>query len=101
MSKKKSTRPNLPQETLARARAELQGETVLAPSSSDKGATVASAREGAKPLVQPRKVVRTGSMVTIEDLKAEYSYVIGDLRNMAILTVGLVIFLVVMALVFV
>lgn len=100
MTKKKSTRPNLPQETLARARAELQGETVLVPS-SDKGATVAAAREGAKPLVQPRKTVRAGSMVTVEDLKAEYSYVIGDLRNMAILALGLVVFIVTMALIFV
>lgn len=103
MSKKKGTRPNVPQETLARARAELHGEVGIVSSNKEKAptATVAAARESAKPLVQPRKAGKTGAHLTMEDLKEEYSYVTDDLRKMAILTLGLVAFIIIMAVVFI
>ena len=89
MAKKKSKRPNLPQETLERARAELHGEaeasvTVAESSGSDGAAVVAAAK--------PKAVAkRTGAglatrrIPSVAELIEEYSYVLRDLRNLVIL----------------
>ena len=92
MAKKKSKRPNLPQETLERARAELRGEHVdVAPVETVRpsGATVVAAR--------PKGAKRTGANLatrripSLEELRAEYAYVTADLRNLAVLAVILLV----------
>jgi len=77
MSRKKSSaRPNIPQETLERARQRAAGRIALP--------VEASAASGG---VAPRSRVQQTApeMTTIEDLAAEYGYVLGDLRNMGLL----------------
>jgi hypothetical protein len=87
---KKSRKPNLPQETLARARRELYGTAQPAKQESAPAPTADAAPQAApkrKPAYVPRKV----------DLREEYAYVITDLRNMAVLAAGLMVVLVVMS----
>lgn len=98
MAKKKGSRPNVPQEALARARAELYGETNIAPETTRQEeapeGTVAAARKRA-----PQRKIKPA--VSIDDLREEYVYVISDLRSMAILAGLLFIALIAAALVFV
>jgi hypothetical protein len=92
MAKKKSKRPNLSQETLERARAELRGERteVVTPVETVRtgGATIVAAR--------PKQSKRTGANLatrripSLEELRTEYGYVTADLRNLAILAVILI-----------
>ncbi|MFP4321431.1 MAG: hypothetical protein ACLFTK_03170 [Anaerolineales bacterium] len=99
MTKKKTSRPNVPKETLARARAELYGATELTkatdtPPAAGSRAAARQQQESAS-LRKAGPGVATAPAVTIEDLKAEYVYVISDLRNMGILAgllfVGLIV----------
>lgn len=89
MSKqRKSNRPNLPEQTLARARAELYG---------DQFAEAAPAV--AVPVVhQPHHKPRA-RVVTLDELKTEYAYVINDIRNMFILAGVLIVSLIVISLI--
>ncbi len=101
MAKKKSKRPNLPQETLERARAELHGEAeapvTVAESSGSDGAAVAVA-------AKPKAAKRTGTglatrrIPSIAELIVEYGYVLRDLRNLAILATLLFVAIIVAAL---
>ena len=92
MSKKKQPiRANIPQETLARARAELAGSPPAATSVVEGSAPIARAARPAPPM-------RTAA-TTIDDLHSEYSYVIRDLRSMAILAGILFVALIVVALI--
>ena len=83
MARKKATsRPNLPQETLERARREATGQTGYqppAPKSAEPTPKKRATKTQAAPVVK----------VTTEDLAKEYAYVISDLRNMGILAAGL------------
>ncbi|NJL95002.1 MAG: hypothetical protein HC915_15410 [Anaerolineae bacterium] len=91
MTKKKTRRPNLPEETLARARAELYGESaapVAAPAES-RPAPAPAPRKPAKPLIA----------VSVEELKQEYGYVLRDLQSMGLLAILLVVVMVLVALV--
>jgi hypothetical protein len=84
---KKTRRPNLPQETLERARRELSmtGPAVEAkkPTESAQPAAVALSKA-------PRVIPQT-------DLRSQYAYVLNDLRNMAMLAAGLMIVLVILS----
>lgn len=86
---KKSRKPNLPQDTLNRARRELYGVAVEEPQSTSQAVEASKP----KPVVQRRAVLTTEA-----DLRREYAYVISDLRNMAILAGALLIVLVFMSL---
>jgi len=82
---KKSRKPNLPQETLERARREL-GQEVAVPSVS---AETPKAAEVRRPRVAvPARVV---------NLREDYAYVVKDLENMAVLASGLLIVLVILS----
>ncbi len=89
MAKKKKSRPNVPQETLARARAELYGTTELATEAAEaapEGSRAAARQQQAGASVRKSQPGQgTIPAVTINDLKSEYVYVISDLRNMGIL----------------
>lgn len=86
---KKSRKPNLPQDTLNRARRELYGVAVEEPKAEPQPADTPKP----KPVVQRRAVLTTEA-----DLRREYAYVISDLRNMAILAGALLVVLVFMSL---
>lgn len=87
---KKSRKPNLPQDTLERARRELYG---VAPVEEPKPALQAAEAPRPKPAVQRRAVLTSEA-----DLRREYAYVLSDMRNMAILAAGLLVVLVFMSL---
>ena len=105
---KKSKRPNLPQETLERARAELRGEVYIADSDIDaddepevrpvakaKAATSAPVAPVAKPKRQSTNTTRR--IPTIEDLLSDYKYVLRDLRHLAILAISLFVAIIVVS----
>ncbi|MCC7451403.1 MAG: hypothetical protein IT324_28595 [Anaerolineae bacterium] len=99
MAKKKSKRPNLSQETLERARAELRGDfadSVPAAPAIGNGAAVAESKVKA---VKRNPALATRRIPTLEELVAEYGYVLRDLRNLAILAVTLLAIIIVAAVV--
>jgi hypothetical protein len=92
---KKSRKPNLPQETLERARRELErsGDLPEQPApppdtASAVSATAPAAKPAPKPAQRPARQV---------DLAQEYSYVIEDLEQMAMLAAGIMIGLVILS----
>lgn len=92
MAKRKS-KPNISQEVLERARAELRG-------SVSKPAVAAPEAESA---AKAKPIVRSGSLATRriptkEELDQEYRHIIRDLRAMLSLAGGLFLFVIVMAL---
>ena len=99
MAKKKSKRPNLSQETLERARAELRGdfaEPVPAAPSIGNGTPVVDSKAKA---VRRNQALATRRIPSIDELVAEYGYVLRDLRNLAILAVTLLAIIIVAAVV--
>ena len=102
MAKKKSKRPNLSQETLERARAELRGERpepVAEAAPSNVSAVVAPAKPKTATKRAANPSLATRRIPSVSELIAEYSYVIRDLRNLAILAAILMIAIVVAAIV--
>jgi hypothetical protein len=100
MAKKKNKRPNLSQETLERARAEMRGErpepamALESPGQNAIKAVPASAkakRSGPSPLATRR-------IPTLDELLTEYTYVLKDLRYLAILAFILMAAIVIAAL---
>lgn len=92
---KKSRRPNLPQETLERARRELErsGDLPAQPvPPADSASAVSSTAPAAKPA--PKPAPRPAPQV---DLAQEYAYVISDLQQMAMLAAGIMIALVILS----
>lgn len=89
---KKSRKPNLPQETLERARREMarRGLDTATPAPQPQAA---SAESPAAPTPAPRP----RSVLPEVDLRAEYTYVISDLQNMGMLAAALFIVLVIMS----
>ena len=83
MAKKKSKRPNLSQETLERARAEMRGtlpdQAATAGSASNGSAVMASAA-AAKKVKRAGTPLATRHIPSTEELIAEYNYVLKDLR---------------------
>jgi hypothetical protein len=103
VAKKKSKRPNLSQETLERARAEMRGER-LAPTIGEETASngstpVAPMMAGTAKQKQKRagSPLATRHIPSSEELLKEYSYVLTDLRNLAILAGILLLVLVIAA----
>lgn len=97
MSKRKTgRRPNISQEVLERARAEMRGEIASStPSSGEAGGTVAT-----KPKTTSRMVmgaVGTRHIPTAEELKQEYRHIVGDLRKVVTLAGVLLLFVILMA----
>lgn len=94
MAKKKGNKPNISQDALQRARAELANEGV--PSSVVEPTTKASV---VKPKSQPvQRVTSFKKHMTRDELQSEYGYVIADLRSMAILAVVLFVAMIVVSL---
>ena len=89
--KKASSRPNLPQEVLDRARREASGEIAYQSTASMAESKGKKKNKGSKTAAAP--VVQT----TVEDLSKEYAYVITDLRNMGILAAALFLILIIMS----
>jgi hypothetical protein len=88
---KKTRRPNLPQETLERARREMaQGGIVIEQPIAGAGEAVAKP----KTVAGPRKMF---SLTTEADLRNQYAYVLLDLKNMALLAAGLIAVLIVLS----
>ena len=88
---KKSRKPNLPQETLARARRELYGGSP-APEAVETKPGEEQARLVASPIVRKPKPVTTEA-----DLRQEYAYVLSDLQNMGMLAAVMMLVLVIMS----
>lgn len=84
---KKSRKPNLPQETLERARREL-GQAPAAPASGASAETPKTAEVRKPRVAVPARAV---------NLREEYAYVVQDLQNMAILASALLIVLVILS----
>ncbi len=98
MAKKTTRRPNLPQETLARARQEMYG------AAADEAAPApapAEAQPLTSPVVQrPRRTTGVPSKSAHPrpvDLRQEYAYVVHDLQTMALLAVTLMFVLVLLS----
>ena len=96
MSKKKSSRrPNLSAEVLERARAEVRGEISKTIPTTENGAAAAvKAKQSFAPSgLSSRRVAKP------EELKAEYAYVLRDLRNLGIIAGSLFGLIIVAALI--
>ncbi len=106
---KKSKRPNLPQETLARARAELRGEA-LGVAANPESSSISPARKtgttatAAAPAVKRRRPdgsgLATRRVPAIGELLEEYGYVMHDLRKLVILAGLLLVVIGIASLVF-
>lgn len=82
---KKTRRPNLPQETLERARREMAISGAIEIAETPKAAAEAA---------QPAAVKPKRAFVPHHDLRTEYAYVMNDLRNMAVLAATFMVVLV-------
>jgi len=102
VAKKKSKRPNLPQETLERARAEMRGDriqTLEAEETESTNGTLAVASNKPKAKRSGGAAVASRRVPTTQELLAEYAYVLKDLRNLLILAGILMAIIIVLALV--
>lgn len=93
---KKSRKPNLPQETLERARRELERSGLVFPEqpAPDRSAT---SPQAAAPQAEARVLPTRRPLTTGAELRAHYAYVVTDLENMAMLAAGILIILVVLS----
>ena len=91
---KKTRRPNLPQETLERARRELARNGNAAASAP---APRAETPQQPASSVAPTPARPTRAVSTEADLRSEYAYVIKDLEQMAMLAAALLVVLVLLA----
>ncbi len=91
MAKKKSSRrPNLSQETLERARAELRGEKMAAAATVETGADGTAAVTAPKVKARPATSSLAARRVpSAEELKAQYGYVLSDMRHLFTLAAAL------------
>ena len=88
---KKKRRPNIPQATLDQVRRQVQSQGTPVAKQASPAAADAPPRKAAA--VRP-----SASMTTEADLRAQYAYVITDLRNMAVLSGAFLLGLVVLSL---
>lgn len=89
MAKKTNRRPNLPEQTLARARREMANSPYTPPAPVVSEAPAAPAPARPAPSRAARQV----------DLRQEYAYVMNDLQNMGILAGVLMTLLIVVSLI--
>lgn len=100
MAKKKAgsrSRPNIPQDTLNRARQQA-GMAAEAPAPAAEKPAASKAPVAKSSAVRNRQQAAR-PVATIEDLAKEYAYVTNDLRSMAILAAVLFVGLIALALV--
>jgi hypothetical protein len=118
-SRKRTNQPNLPEETLARARREagLEEEPVEAEAAAEPLAAVEAQPAEPLPPVQRRKrrvskevdpseltqaeiaerLANPTKTVTLEQLQAQYTYVLADLRSMGLLAGALFVLMILAA----
>jgi hypothetical protein len=91
---KKTRKPNLPQETLERARREMarRGVAPVAETPAVAQPAASQAKQAAKPTAKPAAARRY--VAPEVDLSEEYAYVLRDLKNMGLLAAVLGAFLV-------
>jgi hypothetical protein len=103
VAKKKSKRPNLSQETLERARAEMRGERAVPTTGQEltsNGSTPITPVAAGAAKQKPKRAgspLATRHIPSTEELLKEYSYVLTDLRNLAILAGVLMVIIIVAA----
>ncbi|MCY3717969.1 MAG: hypothetical protein OXG07_00240 [Anaerolineaceae bacterium] len=113
MSRRRTRRPNLPQDTLARARREAGLEE--APAAAPQARRRSEGERGAGRSARRARSLRAGEELTQEEiaerlanpvrqvsegqLRAQYGYVIADLRSMGLLALGLFVLMIAAALV--
>lgn len=85
---KTTHRPNIPQETLERARRQMQQGGIVS-------ATPAASQPVAEDRGAPAPIARRAT--SSSNLRAEYAYVLTDLRNMAILAATFLAVLIVLS----
>jgi hypothetical protein len=96
---KKTRRPNLPQDTLERARRELErgGTPVEQPAHRPSQPTSpAKASTPVPPKAGPR-ISLAPKVTTEDDLRVQYAYVISDLENMALVAAAILVTLVILS----
>lgn len=114
MSRRRRRRPNLPQDTLARARREAGRPEAPAPSAPRRDSDGAGRRERDRPAPRRVRSLRAGEELTQEEiaerlanpvrrvteaqLREQYGYVAADLRSMGLLAAGLFILMIAAAL---
>ena len=116
MSKRRRRRPNLPQDTLTRARREAGMEEAPAAPARAGGGPSVPRREAARPSPAPRRfrtlrdaedltqdeiaerLAHPVRQVSEEQLRAQYGYVTADLRSMGLLALGLFVLMILAAL---
>lgn len=102
MAKKKAgsrSRPNIPQDTLNRARRQAGMAAEVPAPVAEKPATNKAKAPVAKSSAVRNRQQAARPVATIEDLAKEYAYVTNDLRSMAILAAVLFVGLIALALV--
>lgn len=99
MTKKRTRKPNLSEEALMRARAELRGEAEAVDSNGTASAVVPASTTGVSKVKNAARSVAPQSRraPTMEELQREYTYVIRDLRNLLILSAAILVAIVVIA----
>lgn len=116
MSRRRRRRPNLPQDTLSRARREAglaETPRVVAPAQGGRSAKrheavrTTSAAQRLRNLRAPDeltqdeiagRLARPVRQVSEEQLRAQYAYVVADLRSMGLLALGLFVLMILAAL---
>jgi hypothetical protein len=96
---KKTRRPNLPQDTLERARRELErgGKAIDRPAPRpSQPASPSQASASAPPKAGPR-ISLAPKITTQADLRMQYGYVITDLESMAIVAAVILVTLMVLS----
>jgi hypothetical protein len=95
--KKTSRRPNLSQETLERARAELRGEKMAASATIETGAdgTAAVATSAKAKVARPTSSLAARHIPSAEELKVQYHFVLTEMRY--VVTLAAVLFAVIIA----
>jgi hypothetical protein len=89
---KKGRKPNLPQETLARARRELYG-----PAATEETVVQTETKKAEALAPAPKPIPRKPGTPRVADLRQEYAYVLSDLQNMGILAAVMMLVLVIMS----
>lgn len=116
MSRRRRRRPNLPQDTLSRARQQAGLDDAPPASPPTESGVAPRRREAVRPSPAPRRsrslrateeltqdeiaerLARPVRQVSEEQLRAQYAYVVADLRSMGLLALGLFVLMILAAL---
>jgi hypothetical protein len=96
---KKTRRPNLPQDTLERARRELErgGKAIDRPAPRPSQPVSPSQASTSVPPKPGPRIALAPKVTTQADLRVQYAYVIRDLENMAMVAAAILVTLVVLS----